>query len=75
MCFPSAIKGAGDTKFVMLMMIVVSVLLLAVPTYLAIIVFGQGLMFAWVLISINIMALGLIFLFRFEGEMEGNAGH
>jgi MATE family multidrug resistance protein len=65
--FSSAIKGAGDTRFVMLMMIVVSTLLLAVPTYLAIVVFGRGLMFAWVLVSINIMVLGLIFLLRFRG--------
>ena len=65
--FSSAIKGAGDTRFVMYMMVLVSILLLAVPTYLAIVVFGCGLMFAWVLISVNIMALGMIFLFRFRG--------
>ena len=65
--FSSAIKGAGDTRFVMLMMAVVSTLLLALPAYLAIIVLGCGLMVSWTILTINVAALGLVFYFRFLG--------
>jgi MATE family multidrug resistance protein len=65
--FASAIKGAGDTRFVMATMLAASVCILAGPTYVAIVTLGLGLMAAWVLASIYVTFLGVCFFLRFRG--------
>ena len=65
--FCSAIKGAGDTRYVMLITVILSVFLLIVPVYLAVVVFELGLMVAWVFATAYVISLGLIFYFRFVG--------
>ena len=65
--FSSAIKGAGDTRFVMTVMAVLSLLGLAAPTYLAVVVFKWGLMGTWVIVTVHITLLGLVFFLRFLG--------
>jgi MATE family multidrug resistance protein len=65
--FCSAIKGAGDTRFVMFMTTILSVFVLIIPTYLAIAVFKFGLMVSWVIATIYIMLLGIVFYLRFLG--------
>lgn len=63
--FASAIKGAGDTRFIMYMVVLVSAFVLVIPTWLAIMVFGQGLMIAWILATLYVVILGFSFLIRF----------
>jgi len=65
--FSSGVKGAGDTRFVMLMMVGFSLFGLTLPIYLALAVFGMGIYAAWTIITIYIAVLGLIFMFRFLG--------
>lgn len=65
--FASAIKGAGDTRFVMLVTVILSTFVLVIPTYLAVAVFGYGLMISWFIVSANVMTLGLVFYLRFRG--------
>ncbi|KKL69088.1 hypothetical protein LCGC14_2118460 [marine sediment metagenome] len=65
--FASAIKGAGDTRFVMLMILVLSMGLLVLPSYLSLVVFERGIYLAWVFITAYIVILGFGFLFRFLG--------
>ncbi len=65
--FTSAIKGAGDTRFVMLMTVVLSLCVLIIPTYLVIVVFKYGLMVSWVLATVYIIILGITFYLRFLG--------
>jgi MATE family multidrug resistance protein len=65
--FTSAIKGAGDTRFVMFMTVLLSLFVLIIPTYLAIVVFQYGLMVSWVLATIYIIILGISFYLRFIG--------
>lgn len=65
--FASAIKGAGDTRYVMFAIIVASVFLLVTPTYLGIFVMGWGLMASWINVSAYIAILGVVFFFRFSG--------
>jgi len=65
--FASAIKGAGDTRFVMFMIVIISSLVLVIPSYIAIVILNHGLMVAWVLVSAYIIILGFVFLFRFLG--------
>jgi len=63
--FASAIKGAGDTRFVMLMILVLSVGVLIVPTYVALVRLRVGIYSAWVFVSAYIILLGCGFLVRF----------
>ena len=65
--FASAIKGAGDTRFVMYAVVVISACVLAVPTYTAIMVLDYGLMAGWTIASAYVSTLGLVFYFRFLG--------
>lgn len=63
--FASAIKGAGDTRFVMYMIVLVSAMVLVVPTYVAVVVLGCGIMTAWALATAYVIILGFIFYLRF----------
>ena len=63
--FASALKGAGDTRFVMLMIVVLSILGLAVPTYIAVAVIGTNIFGAWCIVSAYIALLGACFYARF----------
>ena len=63
--FASGVKGAGDTRFVMLMVFVFSFLGLALPTYIAMVFLRLGLMAAWTIITIYVIILSFAFLFRF----------
>lgn len=63
--FASAVRGAGDTRFVMFMMGGVSIFLLVIPTYIAVVVAGMGLIACWIIVSLYIAALGVAFFSRF----------
>ncbi len=63
--FCSAIKGAGDTRYVMLITVLLSAFLFIVPVYLAVVVFKLGLMVAWVFATAYITVLGVVFYLRF----------
>jgi len=65
--FSSAIKGAGDTRFVMLMIIVLSTFALVIPTFVAVVLLHENLYVAWTIASIYFSLLGFAFLFRFLG--------
>jgi len=65
--FCSAIKGAGDTRYVMLITVILSVFLFIIPVYLAVVVFELGLMVAWVFATAYITLLGVVFYLRFLG--------
>ena len=65
--FCSAIKGAGDTRYVMLITVILSVFVFIVPVYLTVVVFEFGLMVAWVFATVYITLLGFIFYLRFLG--------
>ncbi len=64
--FASAIKGAGDTQFVMLMAVVLSWILMVIPTYVSCIIYGKDIFWAWTFASLYISVLGLGFYFRFQ---------
>jgi MATE family multidrug resistance protein len=65
--FSYAIKGAGDTRFVMIVIIINSLVVLVIPTYIALVIFHAHIYVGWALASIFIVILGLTFLFRFLG--------
>jgi MATE family multidrug resistance protein len=63
--FAGGIKGAGDTRFVMIMILVVSMSVMILPTYLSLMVFRAGLYTAWIFVTAYVIVLGFCFLFRF----------
>jgi len=65
--FAAAIKGAGDTRFVMLTLVVVSSLVLVVPSYIALVRLDANIYVGWAIATTYIAVLGLTFLFRFLG--------
>jgi MATE family multidrug resistance protein len=65
--FCSAIKGAGDTRYVMFITVLLSVFVLILPVYLAVEVLESGLMIAWVLATVYVTLLGVAFYLRFLG--------
>lgn len=65
--FCSAIKGAGDTRYVMIMTTILSVIVLIIPVYLTVEVLEAGLMVAWVFATAYVISLGVTFYLRFLG--------
>jgi MATE family multidrug resistance protein len=65
--FASAIKGAGDTRFVMLTIVILSFGVMVIPAYAAVVILKLGLVASWVIVSVYIITLGSVFLFRFLG--------
>jgi MATE family multidrug resistance protein len=63
--FASAIKGAGDTRFVMMMGLFLSLILLVIPSYVAVVIMGRGLYTAWAIASVYVSLLGFSYLIRF----------
>ena len=63
--FASALKGAGDTRFVMKAIVLISWLVMVIPTYLAVVVFKQHLYVAWIFATSYVVLLGFVFLIRF----------
>jgi len=64
--FSGAIKGAGDTRFIMWTIAAMSIGLMMVPTYLAVEVFHAGIYAAWTIATIYACALGLAFMLRYR---------
>ncbi len=65
--FASAIKGAGDTRYVMRMILVLSFTALICPTYIALVKFHMGIYTAWTILTLYVIVLGFSFFFRFLG--------
>jgi multidrug resistance protein, MATE family len=64
--FSSAIKGAGDTKFVMYMIIVLLLGVLVIPTFAAVMWLGASIYVCWGIASAYVMALGVSFFLRYR---------
>ena len=65
--FASAVKGAGDTRFVMWTTVSLAWLVMVVPTYLAVYVFDGGIYSAWWFLSAFVIIISAIFYLRFKG--------
>jgi MATE family multidrug resistance protein len=70
--FASALKGAGDTRFVMYAIVVLSGGVLVTPVLLAVMVFHMGILAAWTAASAYVILLGFVFFLRFlKGRWRG----
>ncbi|GAK59094.1 MATE efflux family protein [Candidatus Vecturithrix granuli] len=63
--FASAVKGAGDTRFAMYAILLISGAVFTLPSYLALIVLKQNVYVGWVIASTYAIVMGLTFFFRF----------
>jgi multidrug resistance protein, MATE family len=63
--FSMAVKGAGDTRFVMTMMVVLSFFALVIPSYIAIVILHRGIYTAWIIGTTYIILCGFGFFLRF----------
>ncbi len=64
--FVSSLKGAGDTRFVMLVSLVMGALL-AMLSWLTIDVWNLSIYGCWMAVTVWVCAMGIIFLLRFLG--------
>lgn len=63
--FGGALRGAGDTRFVLAISVLISWVVMVIPSYLAIVVFGRGLYIVWGFGAAYISLLAIVFLARF----------
>ena len=64
--FSGALKGAGDTRFIMWTIGALSFGIMIIPVYLATEVLGAGVYTAWVLATVYVGALGTAFMLRYR---------
>ncbi|MFW6055086.1 MAG: MATE family efflux transporter [Thermodesulfobacteriota bacterium] len=64
--FSGALKGAGDTRFIMLTIGGLSISVMIVPVYLAVEVFAADVSVAWSILTVYICSLGLVFWLRYR---------
>ena len=64
--YSSALKGAGDTRFTMYTIIVLSLILLILPTFIALELMGWGLEAAWAIGVVYIIGLAVTFTLRYR---------
>ncbi|HPB30870.1 MAG TPA: MATE family efflux transporter, partial [Candidatus Sumerlaeota bacterium] len=67
MVYSSAIRGAGDTAFVMRAVAVCSVTVILIPTYLCCVVFHGNIYMAWTFFSAYIVIMAGVFYWRYRG--------
>lgn len=65
--FASAIKGAGDTRFVMNAIVILSIFGLVIPTGVALFYLDLGIYAGWTILTGYVVLLGIVFMFRFLG--------
>jgi MATE family multidrug resistance protein len=65
--FCSALKGAGDMRFVFLTAFCAALMFLVVPVYVACVLMGAGIYTAWVFLSLWVVALAILYWLRFLG--------
>jgi multidrug resistance protein, MATE family len=69
--FASAIKGAGDTRFVMWMILCLSLGVLVLPSFIAITWFSATVYVCWAIASLYVVVLGVAFFLRYrQGKWE-----
>ena len=64
--FSSALKGAGDTRFVMMMMLCISLSILIIPSILLVVVFKCSIYTLWTIGTIYVCGIGFAFLARYK---------
>ena len=64
--FSGAIKGAGDTRFIMWTIAILSPTVMMIPSYLAANTFHANIYVMWTILTLYICVLGLAFMLRYK---------
>ena len=67
MIFTAALKGAGDTRFVMWLSVAMGWAIMVVPAFVSLTYFDANIFVLWSFICIYIMLMGILFYLRFRG--------
>lgn len=67
MIFASVLKGAGDTRFLLIVIAVATVTCMLIPLYVGINYFGMGIYTAWACIVLFIAVLCIVVSWRYHG--------
>jgi len=65
--FSYAIRGAGDTRFVMHVITLDSLFVLVIPSFIALLILDAPYYFGWLFATLFIVVLGVVFTVRFLG--------
>jgi MATE family multidrug resistance protein len=65
--FSSALKGAGDTRYIMFVSLLVSSVALVLPSYVALVLLGTDILVGWGILTVYVIVLGFAFLYRYLG--------
>ncbi|MGC8804789.1 MAG: MATE family efflux transporter [Candidatus Ratteibacteria bacterium] len=69
--FSSALRGAGDTRFIMSAILFISVFILIIPSWVFIVLLDSGIFIAWTIATTYVISLAVLFLLRFlHGKWE-----
>lgn len=63
--FSAALKGAGDTKYIMVIITILTTFVLTIPSYITVNYFNGNIYILWFIFSFYIVMLGLSFFMRF----------
>lgn len=66
MVFTAALKGAGDTRFIMWLSVAMAWSIMVVPSFIALVYFDAGLYVLWTFICAYIVVAGVVFYLRFR---------
>lgn len=70
--FSAALKGAGDTRYVMWVSVVLSWLIMVLPPIVGVTYFGIGVYGVWAFMCVYVILVSVIFYFRFRaGKWKG----
>ncbi|MCP4683177.1 MAG: MATE family efflux transporter [Desulfobacterales bacterium] len=64
--YSGAIKGAGDTRFIMWTIATLSLVVMIIPVYIAVEILEVGIYVIWVLVTFYVCSLGLAFMLRYR---------
>jgi len=66
MVFTAALKGAGDTRFIMWVSVTMAWAIMVIPSFVALTYFDAGLYVLWSFICAFIITMGVVFFLRFR---------
>jgi multidrug resistance protein, MATE family len=64
--FGSVLKGAGDTRFIMIANIIISLAVMVVPAYLIVFVLHLNVYYTWIAATAYVIILALTFFIRYQ---------
>lgn len=63
--FSNALRGAGDTRYVMYVMLIITVSVLIIPVYIVLFIFKMGIYAGWTIAAVYVVILGFSYFIRF----------